>query len=176
MNTLPDVISGKILLLIGPQAERDVILDLTAVLALQNSVRVIDGGNRFDAYHVARQLRRQTHELEVALARISVARAFTCYQVVALFAQTAVSPHPQLILDLLTTFYDESVSVTESYRLLHLVIQHLRRLRQTAPIVVTVRPSPQPERAGLIKMLIDIADHVHIVTETNPVYQPPLFS
>ena len=176
MNNLPDVNPGKILLLVGPKAERELMLDLTAVLALQNSVCILDGGNSFNVYHVARQMRRHTHELEEALARISVARAFTCYQIVALLAQTAVSPAPTLVIDLLATFYDESVSLNESYRLLHLATTHIQRLQQQAPIVITIRPSPLAERVGLINHLIQIADRVHIHEEPKPVQQPTLFS
>lgn len=159
MTYLPDILSGEIGLVLGPQAERVTMLALTAVLALQQPVCILDGGNSFDAYHVARQLRRHTPDLEAALQRITVARAFTCYQVVSLLTATPASNAPYLVLDLLATFYDESVPTAESYRLLHLVIEQLHRLRQVAPVIVSLRPPPprQPERAGLVAQLQAIA-------------------
>lgn len=163
-TNLPDIVTGEIGLAIGPRAERAAMLELTAVLALGQPVRVLDGGNCFDAYHIARQIRRHTHQLDEALNRISIARAFTCYQVISLFAETPAASSPQLVLDLLATFYDESVTVQESYRLLRIVIDHLHRLKQSAPVIISVRPPPeqQPERAGLIAKLQEIASHIFI--------------
>ena len=74
--------------------------------ALRGPVTVLDGGNRFNAYLVARGARGQTELLE----RITVSRAFTCYQMLTLLETTHPLPRPILILDLLNTYYDESVS------------------------------------------------------------------
>ena len=122
MNLLPDPTAGKLGLLIGPRAEREVMFKITALLASHGPVRILDGGNSFDAFRVARLIRRRTPHLAQALERISIARAFTCYQVVTLFEQTPATPCPQLALDMLATFGDESVSVEESERLLQIVI------------------------------------------------------
>ena len=164
MDLLPDVVVGEVGLVIGLQAERDKMLALTAGLALAGPVRVLDGGNGFDAYRVARLIRRQTPQLAETLARIHVARAFTCYQVVALFEETAASDSPQLVFDLLATFYDESVSTAESFRLLRLVLSHIQRLRQRAPVIISVRPPlvPQSDRLGLISLLERMATHTFI--------------
>ena len=48
MQQLPDATSRKIALLIGERAEREALLDFTAVLALRGPVRVLDAGNSFD--------------------------------------------------------------------------------------------------------------------------------
>ncbi len=138
------------------------MLRIAAALALDGPVSILDGGNSFDAYQVARHVRRQTPQLIEVLERISVARAFTCYQVVTLIKQTPATPTPHLVLDLLATFCDENVSVTESERLLGLVIVHLRRLRRNGPVLVSIQPPPQPERAGLVQMLRRAADRVYI--------------
>ncbi|MCP4418015.1 MAG: hypothetical protein GY805_15440, partial [Chloroflexi bacterium] len=106
MSLLPELATGELGLVIGSHAERMQMLELSAVLALRGSVRVLDGGNSYDALYVARYIRRHTVRLDEALKRISVARAFTCYQMVTLLQQTAVFPSPTLVLDLLTTFGD----------------------------------------------------------------------
>lgn len=177
MSLLPDLIPGQIGLMIGPRAERLMMLELSAHLALSGSVRILDGGNSYNALYVARYIRRQTVQLNETLNRITVARAFTCYQLVTLLEQTAVSPHPTLVLDLLATFYDESVGVQEAHRLLRIVVNQLHRLRRLAPVVVSLRPSPpqQPDRAGFSKPLERIADHVLIRQPAETaVYQPSL--
>ncbi len=162
MRYLAEVTRGKIGLLAGPHAERAAMLRIAAVLALEGPVSVLDGGNSFDAYQVARHVRRQTPRLMEALDRISVARAFTCYQVVTLFEQTPATPTPKLVLDLLATFCDESVSVGESERLLRLVLIHLRRLQGNAPLMVSIQPPPQAERSGLVQLLRQAADRVYL--------------
>lgn len=148
----------KIALLIGPGAQREAMLEFTAILALRGPVRVLDTGNRFDPYRVSRAIRRQTHLLDAALGRIFIARAFTCYQVITLLQQTPDSPEPKLIFDLPATFYDESVSYVESYRLLQIAAQSLLRLRRQGPVIVSARAVPEGERNGLIKLLRQTAD------------------
>jgi hypothetical protein len=162
MNSLPDITTGKITLLIGPDAEWEMMQALTAVLALRGSVRILDSGNRFDPYQIARKIRHHTHQLDEALHRITIARAFTCHQVVALLADTTTAPTPQLVLDLLATFCDENASITEAVRLLKQLTRHLQRLSQHASIIISVRPPPQPNRAGFITLLMNVADDVHI--------------
>lgn len=167
MRTLLHVPAGKLGLLLAPDAARETMMALTAVLALQGPVRVVDGGNQFAAYQIARRLRRQTPHLDDALNRITLVRAFTCYQVIALLTQTPATAVPLLGLDLLATFTDESVPVTESFRLWRLALSHLRRLRCQAPVVVSLRPPPQPQRSGLVTLLRETAD-VTLLAESAP--------
>ena len=150
----------KIALLIGDRAERETMLDFTAVLALRGPVRVLDAGNRFDPYHVTRAIRRQTAQLHLVMGRIYVARAFTCYQVITLLQQTPSTPAPYLVFDLLATFSDQAVSYVESMRLLQIGIEQLLRLRRQAPVIVSVKSEPSGQRAGLLRLLKSTADIV----------------
>jgi hypothetical protein len=175
MTYPPDIVAGTLNVLIGPRAEREAMIELTAMLALRGPVQILDGGNSFDAYRVARLVRRRTPHLAGTLERVQVARAFTCYQVVTLFKQTPAGPEPQLIFDLLATFYDESVTLAESHRLLRVVLGHLFRLRQEAPVAVSVSRPPQPERAGLVEVLMAAADQVLIRDTPPPPVQVRLF-
>jgi hypothetical protein len=135
--------TGNWLLVVGPRAICPTLLALTARLAEAGPVRVVDGGNRFNVYTVARAARGRSEVLN----RITVSRAFTCYQVLTmlehasatLVAETAdgglvpprlarAIPVPFIVLDLLSTFYDESVQAGERKRLLRACITHLERL------------------------------------------------
>lgn len=158
MQRLPELSGQKIALLVGPHAERQAMLELTAALALRGPVRVLDGGNRFDPFFVSRAIRRRTAHLDEALARIWVARAFTCYQVITLLQETPSTPAPYLVFDLLATFYDEAVTYAESYRLLRLAVKELYRFRQHAPVIIGVRPPPDGQRTGLVRFLQKAAD------------------
>jgi len=177
LTTATTMARGELGLVIGPHAERLHMLELSAVLAQQDAVRVLDGGNSYNALYVARYIRRHTVQLEAALNRITVARAFTCYQMVTLLQETAVSPAPTLVLDLLATFGDETIDLNESVRLLRLALVQLQRLCRLAPVVVSLQPLRQPERAVLTELVLNAATH-HFVRETpeTAVAQPSLFS
>ena len=175
MNDLPELAAGQIAVLIDPQAAHDDMHGLVAALALRGPVAVLDGGNRFDAYRIARDLRRETAHLDDALGRIAYARSFTCYQMVALVAGTPPAARPQVVLDLLATFTDESVTTAESGRLLKQTMFHLRRLAHYAPVIISLRPPPQPARAGLVQLVTAHAQQVlHRPLPPRPPRQKPL--
>ena len=173
---LPDILPGRIILVVAAshRTSRGVMADITARLALMGSVTVIDSGNSFDSFRIARSIRQYTHELKNALQRIQIARAFTCYQVIALLEQTPTTSQPLLILDFLTNFYDEDVPVSECSRLLHESMHHIRRLSQTAPVIVSTRPPrvEQLDRLVLFEQFREISENVFIFGQ--PEILPPL--
>jgi hypothetical protein len=133
--------SGRIHLVAAPRAlSRHLMNELAARLALVGPVQVLDGGNLFDAYTIARQVRRHTHHLEAVLKQLSVARAFTCHQMAALLAAQKARPLPLLVFDLLTTFRDENVPLAERRLMLARCLDHLQRLCCRAPVIVSAAP------------------------------------
>ncbi len=159
MDALTLPLSNQLLVLTAPHAAVKLMLELSARLALSGELRVLDGGNRFNVYPVARIIRRYSPELTQALARIRLARAFTCYQAAAMLAEMPAEPRPLLVIDLLATFYDESVNLHESRRVLAGCIPHLQRLSRSAPVVVSAKPPApiSPERAVLAEDLRNAA-------------------
>ena len=131
-------------------------------------MRVLDGGNRFNAYTLARLARGRPEVLE----RITVSRAFTCYQVLALLESTPASASPFVVLDLLNTFYDESVQVGERKRLLRACITQLKRLERAAGGAVSLHPPAVPSQAALelLGMLQAACLEAYFV---QPAAQPP---
>jgi hypothetical protein len=164
MNALPALPVGHLGLFRQPDGRREVMMQLTAVLALRGPVRLVDGGNCFAVYPVARYLRAHTAEIEPLLQRITIARAFTSYQMVRLLTQTPSGDTPLLVLNLLTLFEDESVDDAEAVRLVRLAIAQLRRLRRHGVVWVSQPPPVRPERACLWTMLTAAADCI---------WQPP---
>ena len=63
-----------------------------------------------------------------------------------------------MVLDLLTTFYDESVPEQEVNHLLFEAISALRRLSQQA--VVTISAHSEPNRPHLLEALKNVVDQV----------------
>jgi hypothetical protein len=133
-------------------------------------VRVLDGGNRFNAYTVARQAGGRPEVLEC----IMVSRAFTCYQVLSLLESTPATRSPFIVLDLLNTFYDESVQAGERKRLLRGCIAHLHRLEQAAGGAVSVHPPAVPSQVALelLGMLQAATADTYFVQPAPPVPEP----
>lgn len=169
------LLDRRLLVIAGPHAVSEYMLTLSARLARRGPLRVLDGGNRFNAYIVARALRRLSSENQTqALSRIRVARAFTCHQVLSLLENTSPEAIPTLGIDLLDTFYDESVNLAERRRLAVKCAGHLRRLSQQAIVVVSIRP-PRPPRAdptGILQIIQESADQ--FLFHESPVDKPTL--
>lgn len=184
MNNAIELSSGRFSLLIAPHQAMEYMLDPVSSLAWHGPVRILDGGNSFNVYHVARYLerRRPAHttaqvSLYNALANIQVARAFTCYQVVALLSDTPATTAPTLVLDMLATFADENVPFVERRRLLSACLLELHRLSRLAPLGVSVRlpPTDKSEGTRLLAALEDAADQVYRYELSLMQTQPRLF-
>ena len=172
MNTLNDLLPVEalaqrlqppfpLIFLVAPFAASQTMLAFAARLSIRTPLRVLDGGNRFNAREVARQLRHlNAPDLYRSLAGIQIRRAFTCYQMTALLEDTPPSSLPSLVIDLLDTFYDESAPLPERHRLAERCMQLLHNLSTLAPTIVSVRP-PEPSRAdptGLLEIIQNGAD------------------
>jgi hypothetical protein len=179
MNTLLNPVPGDLLLVLAPHAGGAIMWELIARLACRGTLRLLDGGNRFDVYKcnlaVGQALGGQTADLPSVLERIRLTRAFTCYQLVALLKSTPAQPVPTLVLDLLSTFYDENVSTEESLRLLQNCIAHLQRLNRLAPVAISIRPGPPESRPELLNAMLEAADQVWTLEPNLPKPPPRLF-
>jgi hypothetical protein len=162
--------TGGWILLVGPRNLNATMLNAIARLGEGGAVRILDGGNRFNAYMVARAARGQ----QDVLNRITVSRAFTCYQVLSLLESTKAIPVPFIVLDLLSTFYDESVQAGERKRLLQACTLHLERLAGTAGGVVSVHPPKVPSQAAveLLESLQASAEDTYFIQPPAPVPEP----
>ncbi len=173
MLTLPTRLEEHGLTVVVGLSDSQPILDVIARLALLHPVQVVVGGNRFDAHHLARIIRRHTVQIDLVLERIQQARPFTCFQALKLLEETKPTM-PLVALDLLTTFYDENISDGESVHLVNIALSHLQRLAQQTLVLVTMRPPAMPVRAGLMKMVQDIANQLYIYESPENSFQPPL--
>ena len=173
MEKLPLIpYANKLCVLVAPHHRSAGMLEVVASLALRGSLRVFDGGNHFNVLVVARSLRRSTVRVEQLLERIFIARAFTCHQMESMLGSAPDVRYPTLVIDLLNTFYDESVRDAESHGLLLACIQHLKRLSQHAPVIVSAGSSLKPgSRTKLVEALLDASDlawELELAPEKNP--------
>jgi hypothetical protein len=179
MNLLPQPLSNQLHLLAVERGSLSALTSLIVPLALNGTLQVLDGNNRFNLHLCGRAVAQALYASPVGdrlslgqvLERIQVARAFTCYQVVSLLAQTPTQPYPTLVLDLLASFYDENVPGPEARRLLATCLRELRRLCALAPVVVSIAPMPAkaPEpRQVFVEIVKAAADQVWILEDSQP--------
>ena len=93
---------------------------------------------------------RYTPHLDPPLAHIYYVRVFTSYKVIAALQNTPSDDFPLIILDLLSTFYDQNITTVEAFHLLKQVQIELQRLRLTMPIVVSACADMNKARMGLL--------------------------
>ena len=172
--------TGKISLVVAPRGVVQSLMSMMAELALRGRVIVIDGGNCFDAYTLARALRRRTHEIRSALNAVQLSRAFTCYQMTAMLAELPINGTPVIVLDMLSTFLDENVNFTKRQRLLDNSLNLLRRISEGAPVAVWARTQTaavdNSEAAQLLTPLLETAHDIwELQAPEVPIHQLPLF-
>jgi hypothetical protein len=173
MDLIPTSQGGLYALLAPRHVGVRFLTHLTAQFALKGPVRVLDGGNRFQARTLQRKLRRHGRDVYQAVERVQVARAFTCFQMVALLNEQETISMPILILDLLATFGDESVPERQRRRLLDQALGQLQRLSRPAPVVVSAPPLDPGDE--WVQRLASAADHVWHYDIPPSATQLPLF-
>lgn len=175
MDTLNFPLPNQLYLVVAPHAARVHMLDLAARLALCGSVRILDAGNQCNIYPIAQRLRQATHDVNAALQRIQIQRAFTCYQVATLLVEARPASTATLVLDFLSTFYDQDVKLPEATRLLRGCLNDLLRLAEQAPVLVSARVplAACAERQPLLELLRAAAAQRWEMDEAQPVAGPP---
>ena len=173
MDALTFPLPNQLLVVVAPHAARSRMLDLAAQLALHGAVRILDAGNQSNVYPIAQRLRRSTVDVNAALRRIQVQRAFTCYQVAALMVEAQPAPTATLVLDFLSTFYDQDVKLPEATQLLRGCLKDLQRLAEHSPVLVSSRPpvAACAERMPLLDLLRESAAQLW---ETEPEQNSPV--
>jgi hypothetical protein len=166
MNILPAIRTGTLTVALAPHSAKETMSVLIAELALLGPVTVLDAGNRFMAYRIANLIRRQSLDVDRISRRISFRRAFTCYQVISVLEGTRAFPHPLIILDLLSTFHDEQISVPESHRLLSICMNEVERMRFIAPVAISLSPAPVEGKPFLVEELCAQADEVFVPSDS----------
>ena len=165
----------QVLLFIAPGAARRQMLAWIALQAGTGKVRVIDGGNQFNVYQVAKHIRRQTSGVYETLHNISVSRSFSCYQMTAMLEKTPPAATPLFILDFLFSYYDEDIRLRESQRLLQKALRTIYRISRHSTVVISTRPQMySPDRSCLLDRLRETATQQwEIEGETPPVIHVP---
>ncbi|MDX2030219.1 MAG: hypothetical protein SF339_06100 [Blastocatellia bacterium] len=135
LSTAPRAVSALLsrarrVTLHGPGASA-LSLQFAAEAACDNStVTYLCGDNRFDPYAIARLARRCRRRQEDVLARILVARAFTCFQLGELIERLRPEDvsGPVIVTGICSAFLDEDLSHRDAARLFYRVLWRLADL------------------------------------------------
>ena len=162
LQTIPfDLKAGQAYLFLASRSTLHKLFNpIIANLALAGHLQVIDAGNQFDFYAIARMIRKSTPHFEETLAQIHIARAFTCYQVVTMLVQMHSVGFPLLITNMLTTFYDESVHLSERQMLLRQCLNELNRFKAQVPVVISASPHKDDPNDKFITLLENACDQI----------------
>ncbi len=133
-----------------------VVQELIHHFALRGELRVILGGNRFSLERLPVVLGEEVAQLHEVLARVSISRGETCYQLLHALQETENSSVPLIVMDMLNSFYDENLTELEVQRVLADSLKHLRRLSKAAPLLLSA--PLHPDRKQLLNALFDTAD------------------
>jgi hypothetical protein len=161
-------VAGGWILLIGRSNLTTTALNIIARLEESGPVRVLDGGNQYHANAIAGKWPAQR------INRTTVARAFSCEQMLSLLESTPATEVPLVILDLLAPFYDESVRAGYRKRLLEACIHQLKRLEAKAGTLISVHMPEIPSTVAfeMLKMVKDASVDTFFVYPATPAPEP----
>lgn len=145
-------------------------------------VLVVDAANCFDPYRLVREGKRYGLSSGQALARVQVARAFTCHQLVRLLQgvlpASLESGSLVLLLGPVSLFYDEQVPLAERRRLFRELAACLAALKRQAVLLLL---QPRLPRAAanrhfgrLLAPVVDYFVEVGDAPEAPPGLSAPL--
>ncbi len=137
------------------QGDRDVLhtamQEFIDRLGMHGAVQVVVGGNRISFDHLPLILGEQIGHVYEIMDRILVSRAETCYQMQDVLAALDPGPIPIVITDMLESFYEDDLTPKEVTILLQKCIQHIHKLSETAPILISA--IGDPSRPNLLELV-----------------------
>ncbi len=163
MELLLDLHPSRSSLLILSRHKHTQLLVAIAHLAQCSPLIVLDCGRQYDPSIVA----RAAHGRAEVIDRIKIQRAFTCYEAVKLLEQIPAGRVPIVVLDFLSTFYDENVKPGSRKFLLESSLRHFQRLSRGAGLVVSTSTPPDTEDA------VYLFERLKSAASTVLTFEPP---
>jgi len=176
---LPSLKPGRGVLLWGESLRQVAAAAAAWGAARGTPVLVVDAANRFDPYGLVREARARGLAPREALARVKVARAFTCHQLVRLLAESlppALQPGSLVVvLGPVSLFYDEQVPLGERRRLFRDLTRLCGAIKAQAALLLLQpllpRGAPNRHFGRLLAKVMDV--FVQVGGGEGDVEQPP---
>jgi hypothetical protein len=168
MAQFPALTGGQLVVLCGGTALIAATHRLVVALLERGPVHLLDAGVRLQPYLLTRLIRQHTVGVADWLARLHLQRAFTAHQVAAALEALPTTAVPLVVLDLLASFYDDTLPLPQAQVLLQRSLTQCERLRQGAPLVLTLTPPPHPARRPLLDAVCRRATALFLDPEPTP--------
>jgi len=170
-------LSRKVTVVITPGRETEKITELIGALILRGTLYLMAGSDWVPAYALTRSIRRQTVHIREVMNGLRLARAFTCYQMLALLESAPPDHDPLLVLDVMNTFFDQDIPLETRSRTFGRCCRHLQRLAVYRPVaVIAQKKLPLSDFQEFEAQLAAITDQVvYMEAALERVLQPALF-
>lgn len=140
MDILPALTQGRLCVaLTHPAMGHGWLMQPLAIMALRGPLNIIDGGNHFNAYRLAKAIRARGVDPTPVLKQVYISRSFTCHQLAACLASVSLHSSPLIVLDFLATFQDENVPLAERKRLFLTCKTRSIQVARHHPTLITVK-------------------------------------
>jgi len=152
---------GQLLLVKTVNKDREAILELITQWILRGSFYLIAAGEWLPDHDDLRySVCRYTAAMDEVLDHLTLARPFTCLQLLDLLMEADKQNKPILILDVLHLFYDSDVDLSLRYSTLEKCCQYIRRLSFSNPVAVLVPDMDIEDYRRFFPFVASIADEI----------------
>jgi hypothetical protein len=141
--------------------EREIITELIAQWALRGVFYLIAAGEWLPDHDDLRYaVYRYTTAIEETLDHLTLARPFTCFQLLDLLVEAGKQQEPVLILDFLHLFHDDDVELSLRQRILEGCCQSTKCLSLTSRVAVLVPTMSTEAYRRFFPLLAAVADEI----------------
>ncbi len=152
---------GQLLLVKTLNRERERIMKLIAQWALRGPFYLIAAGEWLPHHDDLRySVYRHTVAVDETLDHLTLARPFTCLQLLDLLIEAEKQNKPVLILDFLHLFYNADVDISLRYSTLEQCCQYTKRFSFSNPVAVLVPDLATEDYRRFFPLVASIADEV----------------
>ena len=152
---------GYLLLVKTAGREREIITELIAQWALRGAFYLIAAGEWLpDHDDIRYAVYRYTTAIEETLDHLTLARPFTCFQLLDLLVEAGKQQEPVLILDFLHLFHDDDLEQSLRQRILEGCCQSTKRLSLTSQVAVLAPTVSTEAYRRFFPLLAAVADEI----------------
>jgi hypothetical protein len=152
---------GHLLVVQTAGKEREAIIELITQWVLRTSFFLIAAGDWLPDHDDLRySVFRYTNEVNETLDNMSLVRARTCFQLLALLRDADQQNRPVLILDFLHHFYNADVDISTRDHILEQCCQYTKRLSLSNSVVVLVPKLATEDYRRFFPVLAVVANEI----------------
>ena len=152
---------GRLLLVKTRDRAHEAITELITQWVLRSPFYLIAAGEWLPHHDELRySVYRHTSAFDAALNNLTLARPFTCLQLLDLLIEADTQNKPVLITDFLHLFYNPDVDLSLRYSTLEQCCQYVRRLSFSQPVAVLVPYLAVEDYRRFFPILASIFDEI----------------